>query len=215
MDAVPRVFVAGRGLVDPVDVGSLHATFGATSIEHWTVGEAVAQARRWRERVAGARPFVSCELSAAALREREVDRLLEQALEAHAITPEQVRLVIAGATLLDIDDRQHDALVALRLRGVEVGVTHVTARFPWEASGMEIPSFAVIDTSSVGGDVADETHRRGLAVVAAGIDSDDHACRWRRCSDLLVGQWYSPAVGPEVITAMLRSGRRLIESAER
>ncbi len=207
--------VAGRGLVAPDDVGELSSSFGAASIEHWTLGQGVAQARRWRDLVPGARPFVSCSLSEAALVDRDVDRVVEHALDAYAITPEQVRFSVRAATLQGCDGDQRDALVALRLRGVEVGVSDITSRFLGDASGVEIPSFVVIDVAAASTEIADEAHRRGLDVVVSGVSSEDHARRWVGCSDLLNGPWYSSLVGPEVITAMLRSGRRLIEPADR
>jgi EAL domain-containing protein (putative c-di-GMP-specific phosphodiesterase class I) len=217
VDVLVRVFVPGRGLVSPADVGEVNAAFGVTSVDEWALGQSVAQARRWRELVPGARPFVSWMVSDATLAERDVDDLVARALDANEVRPEQIRVSMSTSTLAGSDARAREALVALRLRHVEIGVDAPVGS-GWDAPGTEIVSFVRIGASAAA-EVAEaveiEARKRGVAVVVSAVENADDARRWQGHCDLLEGPWYSSPVGPEVITAMLRAHRPIIETTAR
>jgi len=193
MEALLRWQHPQRGLVSPLEfIFALEDSGLILPVGEWVLAEACAQIVRWRE--AGLAPVpVAVNLSAKQFRRPDLDRLIQQTLDAAGVQPALIELEITESSIADDPDDALRQLGNLRAAGLRISVDDFGTGYSSLAYLTSLPLSALkIDRSfvrdahlsaksaSVVQAVIDMAHNLNFIVIAEGVESDEHVAFLRR-----------------------------------
>jgi diguanylate cyclase (GGDEF)-like protein/PAS domain S-box-containing protein len=208
----------GAQLAPPEVLALAEHTGQIAHIENWTLREACAQARRWRER-AGARVAVAVNVSARQFRRSDLVEELLDVLAAQAVPPEDLWLDLTEACLV------HNPVAAghlqrLREAGVRVflddfgsGTAPVALLAEWALDGLKLdrPLVAALTQSPeppLLTAIMAAAARLGLPMIAEGIESAVQRDRLRALGCALgQGTHFAPPLSADEAMAIIAANR--------
>jgi len=173
------------GLVMPVDFIPLAEETGTIiTIGKWVLNQALADLRRWREQ--GHDIYVSVNISVRQFQHHDLVNEIFQALQAHGIAPQHLRLEVTESMMMSDPPAAERALRALQGLGVELAVDDYGTGFSSLSMVRRFPIHVVkIDRSFVSGcpqsrecvaivqAVSAMAYTLGLRVVAEGVETEE------------------------------------------
>lgn len=223
VEALLRWRTAGFGEVPAAELIPLAEQHGCMhAISDWTLRQACLQARAWQQ--AGLRRVrIGVNVSQMQLRLGDLAQQVQAALLQTGADPAALGIEITEDSLMaDIHKATH-ALRELKALGVEISLDDfgtgssslgALQRLPLDVVNVD-RSFvhdvtASPESVSVTRAIITMAHGMQLRVLAEGVETEGQlgVLAARGC-DLVQGYWFSPAVPPEQIEALLREDRRL------
>jgi EAL domain-containing protein (putative c-di-GMP-specific phosphodiesterase class I) len=121
VEALVRWRDPAAGVVNPAEFLPLAEETGTVrAIGRWVLDRALADLRAWRD--LGHDPMLAVNLSGRQMREPELVNDVFQALQAHRIEPNRLRLEITEAALIEDGESAEAALRRLKALGVEIAL---------------------------------------------------------------------------------------------
>jgi len=221
MEALLRWQHPQRGLVSPLEfIFALEDSGLILPVGEWVLAEACAQIVRWRE--AGLAPVpVAVNLSAKQFRRPDLDRMIQQTLDAAGVQPALMELEITESSIADDPDDALRQLGNLRAAGLRISVDDFGTGYSSLAYLTSLPLSALkIDRSfvrdvhlsaksaSVVHAVIDMAHNLHFDVIAEGVESEEHVAFLRRHGcDQAQGYLFGRPMPAEEMAARLAAPR--------
>jgi len=221
-EALVRWRHQGRGLLSPGDFIPLAEETGLIlPLDHWVLGEACRQARRWRARpgVTSA-PALSVNLSGRHFQQAGLVENVARILHETDTGPGELQLELTEGVLLEQTEATLATLHELKALGVRLAVDDFGTgyaglgylqNFPLDTLKIDRSFVANLgdadgDTAIVEGVIA-MAHGLGMLTVAEGVETAAQAGRLRALGcDLGQGWHFARAVSPRAATRLLRQG---------
>jgi EAL domain-containing protein (putative c-di-GMP-specific phosphodiesterase class I) len=173
------------GVVMPIDFIPLAEETGTIIIiGKWVLNQALADLRRWRDQ--GLDLYVSVNISVRQFQHHELVNEIFQALQAHDIAPQHLRLEVTESMMMNDPAAAERALRALQGLGVQLAVDDYGTGFSSLSLVRRFPIHVVkIDRSFVSGcpqnrecvaivqAVSAMAYTLGLRVVAEGVETEE------------------------------------------
>jgi EAL domain-containing protein (putative c-di-GMP-specific phosphodiesterase class I) len=173
------------GVVMPIDFIPLAEETGTiVTIGKWVLNQALADLRRWREQ--GLDLYVSVNISMRQIQHHELVNEIFQALQAHGIAPQHLRLEMTESMMMSDPPAAERALRALQGLGVQLAVDDYGTGFSSLSLVRRFPIHVVkIDRSFVSGcpqnrecvaivqAVSAMAYTLGLRVVGEGVETEE------------------------------------------
>jgi EAL domain-containing protein (putative c-di-GMP-specific phosphodiesterase class I) len=187
MEALLRWEHAGRGLVPPLEfIPALEDSGQIVAVGDWVIEEACRQLAAWSR--AGLRVMpVAVNLSARQFRRRDLDRVIQDLLVEHAVSPQMLELEITESSLMEDPKDAIRQLQALRESGLRISVDDFGTGYSSLSYLTRLPvSTLKIDRAFVNAAITepgsaaivrmviDMAQRLNFDVVAEGIETDRH-----------------------------------------
>jgi diguanylate cyclase (GGDEF)-like protein/PAS domain S-box-containing protein len=187
MEALLRWQHAGRGLVPPLEfIPALEDSGQIVAVGDWVIEEACRQLAAWSR--AGLRVMpVAVNLSARQFRRRDLDRVIQDLLVEHAVSPQMLELEITESSLMEDPKDAIRQLQALRESGLRISVDDFGTGYSSLSYLTRLPvSTLKIDRAFVNAAITepgsaaivrmviDMAQRLNFDVVAEGIETDRH-----------------------------------------
>jgi EAL domain-containing protein (putative c-di-GMP-specific phosphodiesterase class I)/CheY-like chemotaxis protein len=192
------------------------------AISDWTLHQACQQARAWQQ--AGLpRVRIGVNVSQMQLRLGDLAQQVQAALLRTGADPAALGIEITEDSLMADIDKATRALRELKALGVEISLDDfgtgssslgALQRLPLDVVNVDRSFIHDVTASpesvSMTRAIITMAHGMQLRVVAEGVETEGQVgvLAARGC-DLVQGHWFSPAVAPEQIEALLREDRRL------
>jgi PAS domain S-box-containing protein len=191
-EALMRWDCPGIGAVPPGEFIAIAEESGViVRLDEWILREACARNRRWQ--LEGLGPIrITVNVSARQVRRREFFRLVSSVCESTGLEPSLVELEVTERVMMDRDGPAVRNLEALRRLGVRVAVDNFgsgygtlsqLATLPSDTLKLDSTFIAPLDRDEFQGQVTaaviDLAHRRGLGVVAQGVETPEQLQRLR------------------------------------
>ena len=185
LEALLRWTHPRRGAVPPAEfIPALEESGLIIPVGDWVIEEACAQQRRWRE--AGLAPVpVAVNLSPKQFRKRDLDRVIQRALDRAGLPPALLALEITESSLADDPEDALRILANLRAAGLAISVDDFGTGYSSLAYLTRLPISALkIDRSFVRGTdespeavsivraIIDMAHNMRFTVVAEGVETE-------------------------------------------
>jgi len=204
---------------DRADAGRLRRTAEETGLvvelDRWAVGEAAAQAGRWRSAAGPGLEHlesVTVPLAAATVQHPRLPEWVVGALHRHGLPGAGLRLDLGGAALLRSGDGALRALALLHEAGVRLGADDLGTgqaalsalqRVRLCSATLGRPLVADLPSprgTAVARAVVDLAHALGLTVVAEGVETaEQQRALVRLGCERARGPWWSPAVPADAL----------------
>jgi len=222
LEALVRWHNPERGLLDPAEFVSIAEDSGLIEpIGRWVQESACRQALEWHGQHPDQRPLdISVNLSARQVAHRDLAASVAEILARTGLDPMHLRLEITESVLVEESATATATLEALSEIGVRLvlddfgtGYSSLAYlnRFPFDALkidrsfidglGVERERTAIVEA------IIGMARALSLDVIAEGLESEVQLLELRRLDcDYAQGHLFSPALPPERVTALLRSG---------
>ncbi|MDH4326701.1 MAG: EAL domain-containing protein, partial [Betaproteobacteria bacterium] len=187
MEALLRWQHAGRGMVPPLEfISALEESGQIVAVGDWVIEEACRQLAEWAR---AGRPLlpVAVNLSARQFRRRDLDRVIQELLAAHGVSPQMLELEITESSLMDDPKDAIRQLQALRDAGLRISVDDFGTGYSSLSYLTRLPvSTLKIDRAFVNAAITepgsaaivrmviDMAQQLRFGVVAEGIESEQH-----------------------------------------
>lgn len=218
-----------RGLVSPLEfIPVAEETGDIIAIGSWVLDTALADLARWREsHPANASLWVSVNVSARQLRDRDFVYMVRRALNRHRIEPSGLCLEITESTMIDQELVVEQVLTAIRAGGVRLAIDDFgtgysslayVQRYPFTAVKIDRSFVELLDTpgneGQLVGAIIAMANALGCAAIAEGVETLEQA---NGLLDLgcTIGQGFyyaRPLRAPDIPTALMRMGVRNMPS---
>jgi diguanylate cyclase (GGDEF)-like protein len=187
MEALIRWQHAARGLVPPLEfIPALEDSGQILAVGDWVLEEACRQLAAWAR--AGLRTVpVAVNLSARQFRRRDLDRVIQELLAEHAVSPGMLELEITESSLMDDPTDAVRQLQALREAGLRISVDDFGTGYSSLSYLTRLPvstlkidrafvnaAISEPDSAAIVRMVIDMAQRLRFDVVAEGVESERH-----------------------------------------
>ena len=225
VEALARWHDAERGQIRPADFFALAEQTGLiVTIGEWALRTACTDAMRWQ--AAGLRPVrVGVNLSGQQLQLPDIARRIQAALLQTGLSPHHLGIEITEGMLMQNIEHVARVLTELKAIGVEISLDDFGTGYSNLSSLSKLPIDVLKVDRSFVHDVTAPTHVVSLTravismahglqmkVLAEGVDSESQlALLVANQCDRFQGHFFSGAVAPEAVEAMLREERCIPE----
>jgi diguanylate cyclase (GGDEF)-like protein/PAS domain S-box-containing protein len=187
MEALIRWQHAARGLVPPLEfIPALEDSGQILAVGDWVLEEACRQLAAWAR--AGLRTVpVAVNLSARQFRRRDLDRVIQELLAEHAVSPGMLELEITESSLMDDPTDAVRQLQALREAGLRISVDDFGTGYSSLSYLTRLPvstlkidrafvnaAISEPDSAAIVRMVIDMAQRLRFDVVAEGVETERH-----------------------------------------
>ena len=187
MEALLRWQHPQRGMVAPLEfIPALEDSGQIVAVGDWVIEEACRQLAAWSR--AGLQPMpVAVNLSARQFRRRDLDRVIQELLAEHGVSPAMLELEITESSLMDDPKDAIRQLQALREAGLRISVDDFGTGYSSLAYLTRLPvstlkidrafvnaAITEPDSAAIVRMVIDMARRLRFDVVAEGIESERH-----------------------------------------
>jgi diguanylate cyclase (GGDEF)-like protein/PAS domain S-box-containing protein len=187
MEALLRWQHPQRGLVPPLEfIPALEDSGQIVAVGDWVIEEACRQLAAWSHAGLKVMP-VAVNLSARQFRRRDLDRVIQELLVEHAVSPARLELEITESSLMDDPKDAIRQLQALREAGLRISVDDFGTGYSSLAYLTRLPvsslkidrafvnaAITEPDSAAIVRMVIDMAQRLRFDVVAEGIESEQH-----------------------------------------
>ena len=226
-EALVRWHHSERGLMSPDEFMPVTENTGLIEpFTRYVMEAAVKQASAWQQ--AGYDLSIAVNVSARSLVDHKLPTDLEELLERYSVNPSMIRLEITESAVMEdpvgalaVLDRLHEAGVALALDDFGTGYSSLSYLKRLPVDEIKIDKSFVInmhrdeDDAVIVSSTIDLARNLGLAVVAEGVETEEH---WKRLADLgcdlAQGYYLSPAIAAGEFMQWLRTRERTLNRAD-
>ena len=226
-EALVRWHHSERGLMSPDEFMPITENTGLIEpFTRYVIEAAVKQASAWQR--AGYDLSIAVNVSARSLLDHRLPSDLEELLNRHSVDPSMIRLEITESAVMEdpvgalaVLDRLHEAGVALALDDFGTGYSSLSYLKRLPVDEIKIDKSFVInmhkdeDDAVIVSSTIDLARNLGLAVVAEGVETEEH---WKRLADLgcdlAQGYYLSPAIAAGEFMQWLRTRERTLNRAD-
>jgi diguanylate cyclase (GGDEF)-like protein len=226
-EALVRWHHSERGLMSPDEFMPITENTGLIEpFTRYVIEAAVKQAAAWHD--AGYELSIAVNVSARSLLDHRLPADLEELLSRYDVNPSMIRLEITESAVMEdpvgalaVLDRLHDAGVALALDDFGTGYSSLSYLKRLPVNEIKIDRSFVMnmhrdeDDAVIVSSTIDLARNLGLAVVAEGVETEEH---WARLADLgcdyAQGYYLSPAIAAGEFVQWLRTRERTLQKAD-